>query len=129
MVEEGFAVNSGANVGRRHLSAIGMLRKFNRVTVIVVVLSIFLLSSLYLRDSSRWNNLRVHFGGKGDAPLQKTERDVLKSLSLEEKQCQAAFPGLTQEIENAVSQGPFELKRLGDDTPGLVQGRIKNGKV
>ena len=94
-----------------------------------MVLSIFLLTSLYLRDSSRWSNPRVYFGEKGDVPLQKTGKDVLKSLSLEEKQCQAAFPGLTQEIENAVSQGPFELKRLPDDTPGLVQGRIKNGKV
>jgi len=33
------------------------------------------------------------------------------------------------EIENAIAEGPFQLRRLRDDLHGLVQGRIKDGKV
>lgn len=56
-------------------------------------------------------------------------REVPRTLALEEGQCAAAFPGLEVEIERAVKQGPFVLKRHRDDLPGSVQGRIKDGKV
>lgn len=39
------------------------------------------------------------------------------------------FRGLTREIENAVAQGPFKLEKRPYDSDGLVQGRIKDGKV
>jgi hypothetical protein len=52
---------------------------------------------------------------------------VLRSLSLNEKQCQAEFPGLTQSIDEIVAEGPFRLKNTGD--MGALQGRFKNGKV
>ena len=49
------------------------------------------------------------------------------NLSLTETQCAAIFPGLTQDIDEAVARGLFKLKwsKTGD----LVQGKIQNGKV
>jgi hypothetical protein len=49
------------------------------------------------------------------------------NLSLSHAQCAAAFPGLFNEIEDAVSRGPFPLtwSRLGEP----LQGRIKDNQV
>ena len=55
--------------------------------------------------------------------------ELKKSLFFGDEQCAVAFPGLTREVENATGEGHFELRRLRDDLPGLVQGRIKDGKV
>lgn len=60
---------------------------------------------------------------------QTSSADILQSLSLTEDQCRAAFPGLTKEIDDAVARGPFPLKRQPGHYTGLVQGRIKDGKV
>ena len=60
---------------------------------------------------------------------QYPSKETLESLVLTEEQCRATFPGLTNEIDDAVARGPFDLKREPDDYTGLVQGRIKNGKV
>lgn len=53
--------------------------------------------------------------------------DLLRNLSLDEEQCNAAFPGLTKEIDDSVAQGAFVLKQTGDSGP--LQGRIKDGKL
>ncbi|KAB5554883.1 glycosyl transferase family 90-domain-containing protein [Coniochaeta sp. 2T2.1] len=53
--------------------------------------------------------------------------ELLNNLSLDEEHCNAAFPGLTKEIDDAVAQGPFTLKQKGDSGP--VQGRIKDGQL
>ena len=49
------------------------------------------------------------------------------NLSWTQAQCAAAFPGLFDEIEDAVSRGPFPLTwpRLGEP----LQGRIKDNQV
>lgn len=60
---------------------------------------------------------------------QRPSADILQSLSLTEDQCAAAFPGLTNEIDDAVARGPFLLRRQPDHHTGLVQGRIKNGEI
>ncbi|KAK4229328.1 lactation elevated protein 1 [Podospora fimiseda] len=52
--------------------------------------------------------------------------ELLNNLSLDEHQCNAAFPGLTKEIDDVVAQGPFIVKQIGDLGP--LQGRIKNGQ-
>jgi hypothetical protein len=49
------------------------------------------------------------------------------NLSLTEAQCAAAFPGLTKEVDEAVSRGTFSLKRTGSRGP--LKGRIRDGKV
>lgn len=56
-------------------------------------------------------------------------KETTKSLFLTEHQCRATFPGLTKEIDDAVARGPFILEKQPDDYQGLVQARIKDGKV
>jgi len=61
--------------------------------------------------------------------LKYPSKDRTKSLFLTEHQCRAAFPGLTKEIDDAVARGPFILEKQPDDYQGLVQARIRDGKV
>ena len=56
-------------------------------------------------------------------------KEALESLALTDAQCKAIFPGLTKEIDDAVSRGPFDLKMQPADYAGLVQGRIRDGKL
>lgn len=60
-------------------------------------------------------------------PRPALPSEVLENLSLGEGECEATFPGLTKEIDDAVAQGPFKVKQTGDLGP--LQGRIKDGKV
>lgn len=101
-----------------------MLRKLNRITLLFVILTIAFFTFLFRSPNGQPEPLSQH-GPAGSVPSYA----VGESLSLAPDQCEAAFPGLNKEIENAVSIGPVQLKRLKDDIPGLVQGRIKNGKV
>lgn len=39
------------------------------------------------------------------------------------------FPALEREIDNAVAEGKFVLKKEREDVPGSIQGQIKDGKV
>lgn len=57
----------------------------------------------------------------------KLTPELLNNLSLNEGQCNAAFPGLTKDIDDAVAQGPFQVKQIGDLGP--VQARIKDGQL
>lgn len=58
---------------------------------------------------------------------EKASQPSFSNLSLSHAQCAAAFPGLFNEIEGAVSRGPFPLtwSRLGEP----LQGRIKDSQV
>ncbi|KAK3350166.1 glycosyl transferase family 90-domain-containing protein [Lasiosphaeria hispida] len=53
--------------------------------------------------------------------------ELLNNLSLGEDECDAAFPGLTKEIDDTVAEGPFRVKQTGDGGP--VQGRIRDGQI
>ena len=72
-------------------------------------------------------------GSAGELPIiypkHYPSENTLKSLVLTEEQCAVEFPGLTKEIAKAVAEGPFKLEKRPFDTDGLVQGRIKDGKV
>lgn len=56
-------------------------------------------------------------------------KETLENLSLTEEQCRATFPGLVKEIDDAVARGPFHLEKEPDDYTGMVQLRIRDGKV
>jgi hypothetical protein len=56
-------------------------------------------------------------------------KEALKHMSLTEEQCRATFPGLMMELDGAVARGPFKLEKEPDDYTGMVQLRIKDGKV
>ena len=70
-----------------------------------------------------------YFGLFSRYSLSKTPQEVFGNLALTEEQCRVTFPGLMKEIDDAVARGPFELKKEPDDYTGLVQLRIKDGKV
>jgi hypothetical protein len=65
----------------------------------------------------------------GGLPTKHPSKEILESLSLTDAQCKAMFPELTKEIDDAVARGPFDLKKQPADYAGLVQGRIRDGKL
>ncbi|KAF2463598.1 uncharacterized protein BDR25DRAFT_337748 [Lindgomyces ingoldianus] len=56
-------------------------------------------------------------------------KDYLDVLSLTEDQCKIAFPGLIDELHDAVLRGTFTFNKSNPDYKGLIQGRIKDGKL
>jgi hypothetical protein len=56
-------------------------------------------------------------------------KKTLEKLSLTERQCRTTFPGLMKEIDDGVARGPFILKKEPDDYTGMVQLRVKDGKL
>ncbi len=91
---------------------------------LTVIAAIFC-ANAYRYLGTLYHSLKQPFWGLGQHP----SRETLGSLTLTDEQCHATFPGLTKEIDNAVARGPFELKRLADDQPGLVQAKLVDGKV
>lgn len=61
------------------------------------------------------------------SPRLKLTPELLNNLSLDEAQCNAAFPGLTKEVDDMVAKGPFIVKQTGDSGP--LQARIKDNQV
>jgi len=72
-----------------------------------------------LKNGGIWGLFWKHYPSK----------ETLQSLSLKEEQCRATFPGLMKEIDDAVARGPFKLEKEPDDYTGMIQLRIKDGKV
>jgi hypothetical protein len=72
-----------------------------------------------LKSRSIFNLFSKHYPSK----------ETLEDLSLTEQQCRATFPGLMKEIDDSVARGPFNLEKEPDDYTGMVQLRIKDGKV
>ncbi|KAK0616249.1 glycosyl transferase family 90-domain-containing protein [Immersiella caudata] len=92
--------------------------------VVGVVLVVYCLLFVY-------NAPDANYGTTSWSPLRKTSTkltpELLNNLSLGEDECKAAFPGLTKEIDDTVSKGPFTIKPSGDLGP--LQGRIKDGQL
>ncbi|KAF2734847.1 hypothetical protein EJ04DRAFT_512155 [Polyplosphaeria fusca] len=57
------------------------------------------------------------------------KEDVFDRLSMSEKECKVAFPELTRDITDAVGRGKFTFEKSDPEYKGLVQGRIKGGKL
>lgn len=68
------------------------------------------------------------FDPVGTLPALASQRHS-NSLNLNEHECSNVFPRLTKYIQDSIQRGPFKLNRSDDDYQGLVQGRIKDGKV
>lgn len=100
-------------------------RSRNSVQVGLILLTVLICIYLYNKQSTDLRSSIFQFSVDGQEP----SAGILQSLSLTEDQCAATFPGLTKEIDDAVARGPFPLKRQPDHHTGLVQGRIKDGKV
>ena len=93
-----------------------------QLRLVLFILGIFSLAALYRRSLINWPSPEFALG-TGDA------REHWRSLGLTEEQCKVEFPGLEKEIDNAVAEGEFVLKKEREDVPGLIQGRIHDGKV
>jgi hypothetical protein len=91
---------------------------------------LFLLVGFYFRDANivRKQIHKIHDPATAFAKLYP-KKETLRSRALTDDQCRKTFPGLSKEVEDSVARGPFFLKRLTGYTPGIVQGRILDGKV
>lgn len=87
--------------------------------------TVFAISAIALLNGVSSFISRLQNGGLSKHP----SKEILDSLFLTDAQCKATFPGLTKEIDDAVASGPFDLKKHPADYAGLVQGRIKDGKL
>ena len=87
--------------------------------------TVLVLAAIALLNGSSGFIYRLQNGGLLKHPL----KEELESLALTDAQCKDIFPGLTKEIDDAVARGPFDLKKQPADYTGLVQGRIKDGKL
>ncbi|KAL2263798.1 hypothetical protein VTK26DRAFT_5090 [Humicola hyalothermophila] len=80
---------------------------------------------------SRSPSSRQTHGGQTESTTASSTRplppELLNNLSLDEDECNIAFPGLTKEIDDAVAEGPFQVKQTGKLGP--LQGRIKDGQI
>lgn len=91
------------------------------------VLVVFILYSL--RSVSIGDQVAVSDYSGSIADVYPPE-GVLRSRSLTEEQCRAAFPGLLKEVDDAVARGPFVQDTFDPDNPlGPVRARIKDGKA
>jgi hypothetical protein len=99
-----------------------MFLKWRSISICGVVL---FLTLIYFTGSTWIAGRHVGFEFSKTYPSKET----LKSLFLTEDQCNAAFPGLTKEVDIAAAKGPFNLKKGPASVHGSVEGRIKDGKV
>jgi hypothetical protein len=88
----------------------------------LLIIGLITLAFLYRQYMTDWNPPNT-------ISRSTNIRDRWRALGLAGEQCTAEFPRLGKEIENAVADGAFVLKKAEDDVPGLIQGRIKDGKV
>ena len=95
-----------------------------------LTLSLLFLTSLLLYVASP----RIAGGGGADYEVppptwrpRHPSRHLLNSLSLDEDQCNAAFPGLTDDVNKTVALGAFPLKQARNFGP--LQARLKDGQV
>lgn len=94
-----------------------MLRRSHPLAIFLIITLFLIPIYWYRRPLTPFSTPHIPSGATLDT----------SSRSLQQEQCATAFPGLFDEIERA--GGVFDLKPLPENTPGLVQGRIKDGKV
>ncbi|KAK7746464.1 hypothetical protein SLS53_002423 [Cytospora paraplurivora] len=90
--------------------------------LVFTIYCIFLLGSDHVEKKHESNNL---IPASQPAHQRPHPASLLNNLSLTTSQCAAAFPGLTQPIDDIVSQGPFTLNL--DTAP--VLGQIRSGQL
>ncbi|KAI1344366.1 hypothetical protein F5Y15DRAFT_424530 [Xylariaceae sp. FL0016] len=99
-------------------------RKRQVITFFTASLIIYIVFFIY----STWPNdipLRPKFWTD---PHSRAPESIFPYLSLDEKQCEATFPGLVEDIKNTVALGPFDLTAIHHNS-GPLQAQIKNGQL
>lgn len=72
-------------------------------------------------------NATSPFGLFANSKETQHPEELLNNRFLTRDKCEAAFPGLFKEVDDAVAKGPFNLKMRESDSS--LFARIKNGKV
>lgn len=92
--------------------------------IIAVILFSLLAYAIFSRGKQQ-SVLHTGFTSQpGDAGY--TEGGQHNNLSLNAAECARTFPGLTKEIDDFVSRGPFDLPfKIGV----VLQGKVENGQV
>ncbi|KAF2793210.1 hypothetical protein K505DRAFT_244904 [Melanomma pulvis-pyrius CBS 109.77] len=113
--------------------SIAISRSLSRVAILSFFIITLFLISVFFQDR------RTQFGTRGrpeshtslSFPSLKLKKPPAPTsrLDLSELECKAAFPGATQEIDEAVARGKFAFGRSDPEYKGLVQGRIMGGKL
>ncbi|OCL01750.1 hypothetical protein AOQ84DRAFT_306094 [Glonium stellatum] len=100
-------------------------KPFVRISCLAFVIVTLCTLSFFFRGEASNKNGLLSSGNQPSSPA----KDTFESLSLTAAQCENAFPDLTKDIDEAVARGPFKYEKTPGDYKGLVQGRIKNGKL
>lgn len=104
------------------------------VRILIFCFAIFCTCALKLifcnQDSVfRVHNVKVPFQLPLDLGETMVPKNIASRLDLTEQQCRAAFPGLTEDIDENIKKGKFVFGKSDADYKGLIQGRIKDNKV
>ncbi|KAK7969439.1 hypothetical protein PG988_008512 [Apiospora saccharicola] len=110
------------------------LRNAAIIGLVLLVLYVFLRHPDRDSDSLRstaatLNDIPNGRGSSAEKPptRPKLSPELLNSRLMASQQCADTFPGLTKEIDDAVTKGPFTLTKTGELGPLLA--RIKDGKL
>jgi len=110
-----------------------LTRRLVRITVLTTaVFTVYMFGCFIWNQTSHFARPKVSllpFDSKKPTGTRTSKIRTTSSLSLNEEECSAAFPGLTKDIDETLERGHFSLERANDDYQGLVQGRIHDGKV
>lgn len=111
--------------------SIAISRSLSRVAILsFFIITLFLVTAFF---QDRRTQFGTHGGPQSQIPLSpppsKKPPAPTSRLDLSELECKAAFPGTTQEVDEAVARGKFAFGKSDPEYKGLVQGRIIDGKV
>lgn len=104
------------------------VRRKNLLRVAILGFGLIAICNFYYGVHGLLHALALH---RPISPFKRhtASKEAQGNLGLNEKECTREFPGLVKEINDAVARGPFVLNKQPDDYMGLVQARIKHGKV
>ncbi|KAK1519986.1 hypothetical protein CPAR01_15479 [Colletotrichum paranaense] len=100
---------------------------FVAATLVLVTYVLFYPRERLWNPSTGHHSTAVSFDWKKKAGLATGAASEFEHLHLNEEQCQATFPGLTEEIDLAAAEGEFQLG-LGDASASLL-GQIKDDRI
>ncbi|KAI1171526.1 glycosyl transferase family 90-domain-containing protein [Nemania sp. FL0916] len=104
-----------------------------RVRRLCIILSLLLLIYLiFLKGHQGWtpNPSRERISKPPIIPSNPPSPDVFQALNLNEAECKAVFPDLTNDIDAVVALGPFKLTPpRGNNNNGPLLARIRDGKL
>lgn len=102
-----------------------------RQLMVIAVAGFILLLFYHLYGKVTIDNVRLHkVAAKVPFPGGSPDHRLFDNLHLDEKQCRAAFPNLTKDIDDMVALGTFRVTpKPADSDSGPLQVRLQNGRL